>query len=398
MSIFDHYINETFKKKVTEKNFLTEELIREANETCLYIIHEAKKVELTKEEKEYEKYLRQHLPKMNMLSVMADAKTIKSLRDKRTGDQYLTGVLYIAPATEGGVNVCVGSSGCCRIGCLNRAGNPAMAEKKILSRVRKAKELHMNPRMFFYKLKSDIANLFQFSEFVGTKLAIRLNGTSDYDFGKDLQDFIREYKAKGVVFYDYTKILPRYNKYFNGDSSNLIHHTFSRSEENDKQALKVLENGGNVAYVFYQKQNELPKYYLGYKVINGDNSDLRFLDDVDKEYDENGKPKGLIVGLSAKGSVKGRGARARAIRRSVIWNKKQDDPKYIGSKEFKKDAADYFGVKNLEELLTEPDKLKEFLDFQKPDSKLLEPDGGFEIIIDDLKKVRPEVFDPDYRP
>ena len=52
----------------------------------------------------------------------------------------------------------------------------------------------------------------------------------------------------------------------------------------------VAERGGNIAAVFSDK---LPKTYIGKKVINGDDSDLRFLD-----------PKGVIVGLSAKGKGK----------------------------------------------------------------------------------------------
>jgi hypothetical protein len=47
--------------------------------------------------------------------------------------------------------------------------------------------------------------------------------------------------------------------------------------------------GGNVAVVF----DELPKTYLGYEVINGDDTDLRFLD-----------KKGVVVGLKAKGKGK----------------------------------------------------------------------------------------------
>ena len=38
-------------------------------------------------------------------------------------------------------------------------------------------------------------------------------------------------------------------------------------------------------------KNGLPKTYLGFRVINGDSHDLRFLD-----------PKGVIVGLSPKGN------------------------------------------------------------------------------------------------
>lgn len=352
------------------------------------------KLELTPEEIEFEKELKKKLPKLNMLSVLADAKTMKSLHDKRSGDQYITGILYIAPSEEGGVDVCVGSSGCCRIGCLNTAGNPAVLKGKLRSRIRKAQELHLSPDVFFLKLKTDIALLKSFADQFNLKLAIRLNGTSDYDFGEKIEDFIKEQVGKGVTFYDYTKIVPRYKKY---SQSKLIHQTFSRSEQNDKAALEILKNGGNVAYVFYQKNNILPEYYLGYKVLNGDLSDLRFLDDNEKEFGENGNPIGLIIGLNAKGALRGRGSRYRAIRRSVMWNKKQKNPKYVGSPEFKKDCMDYFGVKSLEDLFNDRDKLKEYLDFQKPEGKLMEPDGGFEIIVDDLKKIKPDVFNPNYK-
>ena len=68
------------------------------------------------------------------------------------------------------------------------------------------------------------------------------------------------------------------------------HLTFSRSEANEAQALDVLKAGGNVACVF---SGSLPETYLGFRVINGDESDLRFLD-----------PSGVIVGLKAKGKAK----------------------------------------------------------------------------------------------
>ena len=49
--------------------------------------------------------------------------------------------------------------------------------------------------------------------------------------------------------------------------------------------------GMNVAVVFSAKT--LPEVYMGRQVFNGDDSDLRFLD-----------PKGVIVGLYAKGRAK----------------------------------------------------------------------------------------------
>jgi len=356
---------------------------------CAEILTEAK-ADITPEESEKVNEIikaTQRL-KLNLLSVASDPKTLKSLYDKRTGDRYLTGILYIAPAKEGGVNVCVGSTGCCRIGCLNTAGNAAFLDSKIKSRIRKAKELHLTPESFYLKLQSDIILLKDLANQLGLKLAIRLNGTSDVDFGENLEAFINQHSD--IKFYDYTKIVPRYKKY---KQSGLIHQTFSRSELNDKAAEQILKDGGNVAYVFYQKNNILPAYYKGYKVINGDESDLRFLDDVHKELDKEGKPKGIIVGLNSKGVLKGRGSRARAIRRSKMWNKKQKNPNYIDSPEFKKDAADYFGVASLDELLNDPDKLKEYQNFRNPDGRLLEPDGGFEIIVDDLKKIKPSIFD-----
>jgi hypothetical protein len=51
--------------------------------------------------------------------------------------------------------------------------------------------------------------------------------------------------------------------------------TFSRSETNEGQALRVLANGGNVAVAFY---GGLPETWKGFPVISGDETDLRFLD------------------------------------------------------------------------------------------------------------------------
>ena len=52
--------------------------------------------------------------------------------------------------------------------------------------------------------------------------------------------------------------------------------------------------GRNCAVVFrLVNTTELPKQYLGYDVINGDETDLRFID----------KPN-VIIGLTAKGKAK----------------------------------------------------------------------------------------------
>ena len=66
--------------------------------------------------------------------------------------------------------------------------------------------------------------------------------------------------------------------------------TFSRKEDNENKCLEVLNNGGNVAVVF---KNELPEYWNGFKVINGDDTDLRYFD-----------PVNVVIGLKAKGKAK----------------------------------------------------------------------------------------------
>jgi hypothetical protein len=58
--------------------------------------------------------------------------------------------------------------------------------------------------------------------------------------------------------------------------------------------LKAFEQGYNVATVFgIKKSQPMPETYNDVPVFNGDDSDLRFLD-----------PKGVVVGLYAKGKAK----------------------------------------------------------------------------------------------
>ena len=60
------------------------------------------------------------------------------------------------------------------------------------------------------------------------------------------------------------------------------------------KVLKGLAQGYNIATVFgIKKTLPMPETYLGLPVFNGDESDLRFLD-----------PKGVVVGLYAKGKAK----------------------------------------------------------------------------------------------
>ena len=92
-----------------------------------------------------------------------------------------------------------------------------------------------------------------------------------------------------IQFYDYTAILGRKVA---GISN--YHLTFSDKDGNIGDVLGAALQGYNIATVFgIKKTLPMPETYYNRPVFNGDESDLRFLD-----------PKGVIVGLYAKGKAK----------------------------------------------------------------------------------------------
>jgi len=217
-----------------------------------------------------------------LLGVGTNAKTVK-------GDnlgEYLTAIMYLSPHKDNtsGMNLCPKASKGCVSACLYTAGRGAFSN---VQRARRAKsdyfiedrasfltQLDLELRMFSFLAKRE-----------GKKPAVRLNGTSDVDWGSLLN--LSSYPE--IEFYDYTKVEYRMGKY--RDTPNL-HLTFSKDENSKESQLEyLLSNKMNVAAVFSGKT--LPDTYLGYPVINGDLTDLRFLDE-----------RGVIVGLLAKGQGK----------------------------------------------------------------------------------------------
>lgn len=222
----------------------------------------------------------------NLLSINADAKTVKGY-DKG----YLTGILYLAPNNLVGFNTCKAASQGCKSACLFSAGRGKFYS---VYRARAIKTLALinNPDLFMQALIKSIDKLNAKAKKQGFTPVIRLNGTSDLSWRKITAksgfniDFNIFDVFSDLQFYDYTKDYS--NIYYN---HNLNYHlTFSKSEVNDKLTFRVLSEKINVAVVF---KGDLPDYYNGYKVIDGDKSDLRFLDE-----------KGVIVGLKAKGQAK----------------------------------------------------------------------------------------------
>jgi len=218
---------------------------------------------------------------LKLLGINADAKTSKG-----TKFGYLTGILYLAPANISGFEVCPSRSQGCTAACLFTAGRGAYDSVKD-ARVRKTQLLFSNRAEFLATLDNDIRLLKAKAAKQNMVPCVRLNGTSDLGWEGIARELIQKYPD--VQFYDYTKVLGRMLRFLEGKFPSNYHLTFSKSESNDADVLQVLQNGGNVAVVF----KNMPVQYNGYNVVDGDASDLRFLDSTN-----------VIVGLKAKGKAR----------------------------------------------------------------------------------------------
>ena len=236
---------------------------------------------------------------MNLLST-GNPKILKGLKSG-----YNTYILHLAPAKLSGYNTCPKATAGCEAACLNTAGRGGMFKKGEntnaiqKARIRKTKMFYENRNEFFNLLVKDITLAIKQSEKKGLIPVFRLNGTSDISFEKygftiAYDGYTIEYanifeRFPNVQFYDYTKVLGRKVKDIKNYSL-----TFSAADGNDNDVIKAIAQGYNIATVFGIKKTEpMPEYYNGLPVFNGDESDLRFLD-----------PKGVVVGLYAKGKAK----------------------------------------------------------------------------------------------
>jgi hypothetical protein len=229
---------------------------------------------------------------MGLFSVGHDAKTVK-------GEQYgyMTAILYLVPANGSGREFCVHRSPECTDDCLFTAGRGVMrpiAE----GRMRKSRLFSANPKAFIDMASAELTMLSARAIRKGLILVVRLNGTSDLPWERirGTEGFTLMELHPAIQFYDYTKWPERETGFSN------YHLTFSRSETNEAWVWNNLARGRNVAVVFSTKRHKpLPELWEGFIVIDGDKSDLRFLDTTTPGI-------GVIVGLRAKGKARKRKA------------------------------------------------------------------------------------------
>jgi hypothetical protein len=219
-----------------------------------------------------------------LLGIEQDAKTKKG---KYFG--VTTGILYFTPSKGSGVNLCpMAKIAKCEGPCLNTAGRGAMSSVQV-SRLRKTLFYLQYRNEFKALLRKELDRLLRKASKAGMLPACRLNGTSDIRWEQVIPDIMVEYQKKGIIFYDYTKIPNRDVSKVEGYD---LTYSYSGVPEFQPYVQKAVANNSRMAVVF-RTENIIPKEFMGMKVVNGDQHDIRFQE-----------PQGVISALKAKGKAK----------------------------------------------------------------------------------------------
>ena len=235
----------------------------------------------------------------------ANKKTAKSLKN-----DIFTYSLFLSSYKQNakGKNLCPMSGtgknqSSCFEACIDKTGNYGQF-KNVKNGLINKSNFFIDHKDIFMKLLFIEIKVIEFtSELMKEDFCIRLNGTTDIIYENiPVEGFNNIFEAfPNIQFYDYTKVSNRFNKPLPAN----YHLTFSRSEVNHKISLDMLRRGFNVSMIFI---NGLPKTYEGYNVINGDETDLRYLD-----------PENCIVGLKYKNATfKGAGIVNERIKASKL--------------------------------------------------------------------------------
>ena len=222
----------------------------------------------------------------NLIRAGGDAKTVKG-----NGSGYLTAIMYMTPYKTLGRNLCpMAETAGCLEGCLNTAGRGVMGSVQ-KGRARKAEWFIKDQSGFMAQLVKDCIRFMAYCDKRGIKPAIRLNGTTDVRWELIKYDGLNIFEIfPDIMFYDYTKIANRPLDIPN------YHLTFSYSEASAiylKQAKIAQGRGMNMAVVFRSADN-IPADFLGLPTVDGDKTDLRFLDIKQQS----------IIALYAKGKAR----------------------------------------------------------------------------------------------
>ena len=243
-------------------------------------------------------------------------KNTKVLKGEKLG--YKTLILHLAPeklafqyalensiainpiglkALQGRSNLCPYATKECKMLCLNKAGNGNYPNVQ-LGRINKTIRFLNDPELFVDQLKSELEWHLNRAEKDQFEVVVRLNGTQDLLWesiqGSNGQSIVDQFSA--VQFYDYTKwpLAKRVQRpnYF-------LLYSYTGTAVSGRLAIEYLQAGHNVAFVY---DGLMPETWNGFTVVDGDETDLRFLD-----------PAGSAVALKAKGKAKGKAGKFKFV-------------------------------------------------------------------------------------
>ena len=246
--------------------------------------------------------------KTELLNIDQNAKTVKG-----SVHGFITAILYLSPSNSSGTEICpLAELAKCRAPCLNQAGRGGMAAGNATfvtdsgveladnaiqrARLRRTRLFLDDRAAFMARFVREIEKAQVLADRKGKTLVMRPNGTSDIRWenipcSRNGVDYPNIFAAfPDVQFYDYTKIpnrrvahIPNYSLTF----------SYSDVPEFAPIVVKALKHYGtsvNFAAVFHGK---VPESFLGRAVVNGDETDLRFLD-----------APGVVLALKAKGKAR----------------------------------------------------------------------------------------------
>jgi hypothetical protein len=218
---------------------------------------------------------------MPLLSIGSDPKTIKGQKQG-----IMTGIMYLAPANAASkkITMCPFATEECKAACLYTAGMAGVLHSINEARIGRTTFWQTDPKGFLDQVEQEINKLIKKAEKAGMTPVVRLNGTSDVKW----EDTGIMEKFPDIQFYDYTKYPPNLRK--NLPPNYHLTYSYTGLPISEKWSKQWADRGVNSAVVF---RGGLPKKFMGRPVIDGDETDLRFMD-----------PKGVIVGLKAKGKAR----------------------------------------------------------------------------------------------
>ncbi len=212
-----------------------------------------------------------------------------------------TAVMYLAPAGISGRNVCPMSTSECRAVCLHDSGMLGFKKSQAAQLERTA--FYWDDRAaFLAQLEREVWSHVRQCERLELAPAVRLNGTSDIRWERIAPSLFETFPQ--VRWYDYTKLPNRRDL----PSNYTLTFSLSETERSWDHHYVALESH-NVAVVLagcgssrYPKP--FPRTWNGRRVIDGDLSDVRYLDRPARGAYVALRPKGKALKADVGGFIK----------------------------------------------------------------------------------------------